>query len=76
MNRRIMSLAAAAAAATAGLVAVPPLVSVEAACRPAIIRLPDLGYGGGASAFNGTTVTDLVFDANGGVPRRSGGAGS
>jgi hypothetical protein len=65
MNRRIMSLAAVAAAAIAALFAVPPWVSVEAACRPAIIRLPDLGYGGGASAFNGTTVTGLVFDANG-----------
>src|SRR6266516_1069717 len=61
MNRRIMSLAAAMAA----LVAVPPLLSVEAACRQAIIRLPDLGHGGGASAFSGTTVTGLVFDANG-----------
>jgi hypothetical protein len=49
MNRRIMSLAAAAAAAMAALVAVPPLVSVEEAWRSAIIRLPDLGYGGGAS---------------------------
>jgi uncharacterized membrane protein len=67
MNRRIMSLGAAAAAAMAALVAVPPLVSVEAACTPTIIRLPDLGHGGGASAFNGTTVTGLVFDANGRV---------
>jgi uncharacterized membrane protein len=69
MNTRIMSLVAAAAAAiTAGLTAVPPLVSAAAAaCRPAIIRLPDLGHGGGATAFNGTTVVGLVFDASGRV---------
>jgi hypothetical protein len=41
------------------------LLSVEAACRSAIIRLPDLRHGGGASAFSGTTVTGLVFAANG-----------
>jgi len=69
MSTRIMSWAAAAAAAmTAGLTAVPPSVpAAAAACRPAIIRLPDLGYGGGATAFNDTTVVGLVFDANGRV---------
>ena len=69
MSTRIMSWAAAAAAAmTAGLTAVPPSVpAAAAACRPAIIRLPDLGFGGGATAFNDTTVVGLVFDANGRV---------
>jgi hypothetical protein len=62
-----MSLAAAAAM-TAAFTAVPPSApAAAAACRPAIVRLPDLGYGGGATAFNGTTVVGLVFDANGRV---------
>src|SRR5262249_38842094 len=69
MSTRIMSWAAAAAAATtAGPAAGPPSVpAAAAACRPAIIRLPDLGFGGGATAFNDTTVVGLVVDAKGRV---------
>src|SRR5262245_59490467 len=59
---------AAAAGLTGALLVAPSTASAASAattCASAIIRLPDLGYGGGATAFNGTTVVGLVFDANG-----------
>jgi len=69
VSAHLKTFAAAAGLAGALLVA-PSTASVASAvtsCAPAIIRLPDLGYGGGATAFNGTTVVGLVFDANGRV---------
>jgi uncharacterized membrane protein len=36
-----------------------------ASCRPTVTTLPDLGYGGGASAIHGNTVVGFVFDASG-----------
>jgi len=67
VSAHLKTFAAAAGLAGTLLVASSTASAASAAttCSAAIIRLPDLGYGGGATAFNGTTVVGLVFDANG-----------
>jgi uncharacterized membrane protein len=41
------------------------LAGTATGCRPTITKLPDLGYGGTASAISGDTVVGSVFDASG-----------
>jgi len=53
----------AAPLTTAGAAAAAPAAS--GSCTPAVTRLPDLGHGGGAVAFNGGAIVGEVFDARG-----------
>ena len=42
-----------------------PAVMASRSCRPAVTRLPDLGHGGAAVSFSGSTIVGSVNDAHG-----------
>ena len=71
---RAVAATATASALSAGLIAAvghgayagaATARAAVASCRPAITRLPDLGHGGAAVSFSGSTIVGSVNDARG-----------